>query len=156
MAPFVEPLNDSMREFEIDDNVEREAAFLAHLAVESGGFRYVREIASGAAYEGRDDLGNYHPGDGVRFRGRGLIQITGRANYKACGDALGLDLLEHPELLEEPEYAARSAAWFWDSRKLNELADNGDFKTITRRINGGLTHYKERLAFYERAQDVLA
>lgn len=151
---FVDPLNSAMREFAID-TIMREVAFLAQIAHESGELRYVRELASGEAYEGRSDLGNTQPGDGVRFKGRGLIQITGRANYAACGTALGLDLLAHPELLEETVNACRSAAWFWQSRGLNELADKGDFKLITRRINGGYTHYQERLAFLERAKEVL-
>ena len=106
---YVEPLNAAMSEFDIDDNVERETHFLAQVAHESGGFNYVRELASGEAYEGRASLGNTEPGDGVRFKGRGLIQITGRENYHACGIALGLDLTENPELLEEPLNAARSA-----------------------------------------------
>jgi putative chitinase len=154
IAMFLRPLNDAMLEFEIT-GATREAAFLAQIAHESGEMRYVREIASGAAYEGREDLGNTQPGDGERFRGRGLIQITGRANYDQCGDALGLDLLKHPELLEEPVNACRSAAWFWKSKGLNELADAGDFRRITRRINGGYNGLDERLAYYDRAQRTL-
>lgn len=152
---FVDPLNASMEEFEIN-NVARETAFLAQVAHESGGFNYVREIASGAAYEGRSDLGNVEHGDGERFRGRGLIQITGRANYAACGVALDLDLLAHPELLELPENAARSAGWFWSTRDLNARADVGDFRGITKRINGGLNGWDDRVAYLERAQQVLA
>ncbi len=156
LAVFVEPLNDAMREFDIDQNPAREAAFLAQVAHESGGFRYVLELASGESYEDRKDLGNTEPGDGPRFRGRGLIQITGRANYRACGDALGLDLVGEPELLEEPVNACKSAGWFWRSRGLNGLADRGDFRAITKRVNGGYTHYAERVALWERAQGVLA
>jgi len=153
---FVEHLNDAMTEFEIDNSPLREAAFIAQVAHESGQFRYVRELASGEAYEGRADLGNTQVGDGVRFKGRGLIQITGRANYQACGDALGIDLVADPELLETPELAARSAAWFWSEKKLNELADEENFKLITKRINGGYNGYQERVAFYERAKTVMA
>jgi len=156
LAIFVDPLNDAMSEFEINSNVERETHFLAQIAHESGGFNYVREIASGEAYEGRADLGNVEPGDGKRFRGRGLIQITGRANYAACGAALGLDLLADPELLESPANAARSAAWFWQSHGLNELADRGDTRAITKRINGGLNGYQDRLAYLALAQERLA
>lgn len=156
LAVFVEPLNAAMQEFAISENPARETHFLAQIAHESGGFRYVREIASGAAYEGRADLGNTEAGDGERFRGRGLIQITGRSNYAACGVALGLDLLAAPELLEEPANAARSAAWFWDSRHLNELADRGDARGITKRINGGLNGYQDRLAYLALAQERLA
>jgi len=156
LAVFVEPLNDAMREFEIDANPSRETHFLAQICHESGAFRYVRELASGEAYEGRSDLGNKEPGDGVRFKGRGLIQITGRANYLACGDALGLDLIANPELLEQPVNASRSAGWFWFSHNLNELADRGDIKAITKRINGGLNGYQDRLSYLELAQGRLA
>lgn len=152
---FLEPLNAAMTEFEIN-TPQRQAAFLAQIAHESGSLKYVHELASGEAYEGRADLGNTEPGDGPRYKGRGLIQITGRANYQACGDALGVDLVGSPELLEGPTLACRSAAWFWQTHGLNELADKSDFKLITKRINGGYNGYQERLAFYERAQQVLA
>lgn len=152
---FLEPLRLTMQEFGISDTPEREAAFLAQIAHESGEMRYVHEIASGAAYEGRKDLGNTELGDGVRFKGRGLIQVTGRANYQACGLALGLPLLENPELLEDPENACRSAGWFWETRQLNELADKGDFIKITKRINGGTNGLQDRLAYYERAKTAL-
>lgn len=151
-APY---LTDAMEEFDINTPA-RQAAFLAQVGHESGQLRYVREIASGAAYEGRKDLGNTEPGDGIRFKGRGLIQITGRANYVECGKALALDLLLHPELLEETQSACRSTAWFWKSRGLNELADKGDFLRITRRINGGINGLSDRMALHERAQGVLA
>jgi len=153
---FVTPLNAAMKEFGISDTPLREAAFIAQIAHESGGFHYVEEIASGAAYEGRKDLGNLEEGDGVRFKGRGLIQITGRANYEACGLALDLPLLAEPELLERPDNACRSAAWFWSSRKLNELADKEDFIAITKKINGGTNGYKDRMAYYERAKQTIA
>jgi putative chitinase len=152
---FIGPLNDAMAEFSIN-TPKRMAAFLAQVAHESGSLRYVREIASGAAYEGRRDLGNNQPGDGRRFRGRGLIQVTGRANYESCGKALRLDLIERPELLENPIEACRSAAWFWSTHGCNELADAGEFGAITRKINGGLTHQKERLALYGIAKRALA
>lgn len=151
---FLEPLNLAMDEYDISTPA-RQAAFLAQIAHESGSLRYVREIASGKAYEGRKDLGNTEPGDGPRFRGRGLIQITGRANYKRCGDALGLNLIAVPELLEMPIHAARSAGWFWQSRGLNMLADDGNFERITRRINGGLNGQDERLAFWEKAKETI-
>ena len=156
LSLYVEPLNDAMSEFEIDANVARETQFLAQVAHESGGFNYVREIASGDAYEGRADLGNTEAGDGPRFRGRGLIQITGRANYRACGDALGVDFVSQPGLLESPLYAARSAGWFWKAHGLNERADIGDFKGITKRINGGLNGYADRLAYLELAKGAIA
>ncbi|RMO19230.1 Chitinase [Pseudomonas amygdali pv. morsprunorum] len=90
------------------------------------------------------------------YRGRGLIQVTGRANYEECGEALGLDLINHPELLELPQHAAMSAAWFWHRAGLNTLADKGDFLTITKRINGGTNGLADRQALYERALEVLA
>jgi putative chitinase len=155
---FLGPLNDAMSEFGIDTSA-RQAAFLAQVAHESGSLRYVCEIASGAAYEGRADLGNTKPGDGIRFCGRGLIQITGRANYRACSVAMyGNEgyLLLHPELLEEVVPACRSAAWFWHSRGLNALADSGSFRAITRAINGGFNGYADRLANFQRAQEVLS
>lgn len=154
---FAEPLTAAMAEFGID-TPQRQAAFLAQIAHESGSLRYVLELASGEAYEGRKDLGNTQPGDGVRFKGRGLIQITGRANYATCSQALFGDgrLLTVPRLLEEPAHACRSAGWFWQSRGLNALADTGQFKAITRVINGGYNGYTDRLAHFQRATQVLA
>lgn len=154
-SAFFAPLTAAMGEFGIDSPA-RQAAFLAQVGHESGQLRYVRELASGAAYEGRRDLGNVVAGDGVRYKGRGLIQITGRANYKECGRALGLDLVANPELLEEPLNACRSAAWFWNSRGLNALADEGDQRAITRRINGGYNGLDDRLALFAVAERVLA
>ena len=159
MALFLEALNDAMDEYHISENVQRETAFIAQVAHESGGFHYVRELASGEAYEGRKDLGNIEPGDGVRYKGRGLIQITGRANYGACSVALfgyPSRLLTAPELLEDPGNACRSAAWFWQTHGLNELADAGDFLRITKRINGGTNGLPDRMAYFERAKEVLA
>ena len=152
---FLQPLNDAMDEFGID-TPQRQAAFLAQIAHESGELRYVRELASGKAYEGRSGLGNVVAGDGVRFKGRGLIQITGRANYASCGSALELDLLATPELLETPENACRSAAWYWKAHGLNELADAGNFHKITLRINGGLNGYEDRLKYWELAKEAVA
>ncbi|WP_219907789.1 glycoside hydrolase family 19 protein [Pandoraea apista] len=103
------------------------------------------------------DLGNAVKGDGSEYRGRRLIQITGRANYMACDEALGLDLINQPALLEQPPHAAMSAAWSWSwsTRGLNTLADQGNFVKITRRINGGLTGQDDRQALYEKALKVL-
>ncbi len=156
---FVSVLNTAMGRYGIVGTL-RVAAFIAQVGHESGQLRYVREIwgptAQQLGYEGRADLGNTVKGDGSKFRGRGLIQITGRANYAACGEALGLDLINQPELLEQPQHAAMSAAWFWSTRGLNTLADQRDFAKITRRINGGLTGQDDRLALYDRALKVLA
>lgn len=154
VGSFLAPLNAAMQEFQINTPA-RQAAFLAQIAVESGELRYVLEIASGAAYEGRLGLGNTQPGDGMRYKGRGLIQITGRSNYEQCGKALGVDLITNPEQLETKDLACRSAAWFWSSHGLNELADVGDFERITRRINGGTNGAQQRRAYHARARKVL-
>ena len=131
----------------------RMAAFLAQVLHESGGFQWPQELSSGKEYEGRKDLGNVSPGDGERYKGRGLIQITGRFNYEKVSQALfGDSRLEHePETLATPELAVRSAYWFWNMRKLNALADAGEFEQITHRINGGLNGEDERMAYYKRA-----
>lgn len=156
---FVPVLNAAMSKYGIVTPA-RIAAFIAQTGHESGQLRYVREIwgptAQQAGYEGRADLGNTVNGDGSKYRGRGLIQITGRANYAACGEALGLDLINQPELLEQPQHAAMSAAWFWSTKGLNTLADKGDFVKITRRINGGTNGMADRQAFYDKALAVLA
>lgn len=154
LAPFVEPLNAAMEEFGIT-SAQRQAAFLAQCAHESGEFRYMRELASGEQYEGRKDLGNTQPGDGRRFRGRGPIQITGRANYEDCGKALGLDLIAHPELLELPEHGCRASAWFWAVKGLNKFADSDSFGALTRAINGGFTHLDNRIRYWLRARAAL-
>lgn len=151
---FAEPLTVAMREFGID-TPRRQAAFLAQLCHESGSLKYVKELADGSAYEGRKDLGNTQPGDGPRFRGRGLIQVTGRSNYRACGLALGLDLLASPELLERPENAARSAGWFWQWRQLNQYADDDRFGSLTRAINGGYMGLDDRIQHWLRIRRVL-
>lgn len=133
----------------------RMAHFLAQIAHESGQLQYVQEIASGKAYEGRKDLGNTVKGDGVKYKGRGLIQITGKANYKAVSKALGVDFLAHPEKLEEPQFAVASALWYWQSHGCNELADQNDSVEVTRRINGGTNGLNERLKYLGRAKTVL-
>ncbi|MDF3188006.1 glycoside hydrolase family 19 protein [Pseudomonas paracarnis] len=156
---FFPALNTAMNRYGIVGTA-RVSAFIAQVGHESGQLRYVREIwgptAQQAGYEGRADLGNTAKGDGSKYRGRGLIQITGRANYAACGEALGLDLINRPELLELPQHAAMSAAWFWSMKGLNTLADQKDFAKITRRINGGLTGQADRQALYDKALKVLA
>lgn len=157
---WIAPLNDAMEAYAIDRPL-RTSAFIAQVGHESGRLAYVRELWNPnqcpwqARYEGRLDLGNTEPGDGFKYRGRGLIQITGRANYHDYGAAVGIDAVEHPELLEKPLDAARSAGWFWFTRKLNALADANDFRGITRRINGGFNGYEERLVLFNRAKAVL-
>lgn len=152
LAKWVGPLNQACTEFGIN-SPQQMCMFLAQIGHESGQLRYVKELASGAAYEGRSDLGNTAPGDGVRYKGRGLIQITGKHNYVLCSLALDLPLLETPELLEQPLNAARSAGWFWKNNNLSALSD--DIRKATRRINGGYNHLKERTELWERAKKVL-
>jgi len=156
---FVPVLNAAMVRYQII-GPKRVAAFIAQIGHESGQLKYVREIwgptAAQAKYEGRKDLGNTVAGDGSKYRGRGLIQITGRANYMACGEALSLDLIKQPELLEKPQHACLSAAWFWASKGLNTLADAGQFDKITQRINGGQNGAADRQTLYARALKVLA
>lgn len=151
---FLQPLNDTMAKYQINTPA-RVAMFLAQLAHESGSLRYVEEIASGEAYEGRKDLGNTEPGDGKRFKGRGLIQITGRANYRAVGKALAYDFLSDPEAMEKPGAAAMVSGWFWDAKGLNAWADKGDFKRVTKIINGAYNGLKDRLEHWYRCQKAL-
>ena len=160
---FVPVLNTAMVRYQIVGSL-RMAAFIAQIGHESGQLRYVREMGSDQYLSKYDTgslakrLGNTPEadGDGQKYRGRGLIQITGRANYSECGEALGLDLVNHPELLEKPQHACMSAAWFWSSRGLNTLADAGKFDTITRRINGGQNGAADRRTLYARVLKVLA
>jgi putative chitinase len=147
-------LNRAMQEAGIN-TPRRQAAFLAQLAHESGEFRWMEEIASGAAYEGRGDLGNTQPGDGMRFKGRGPIQLTGRANYAAASQALGIDLVNNPTRAADPDVGFRTAAWYWNNRNLNSYADAGNFDAITYRVNGGYNGKAERDAYYNRALQVL-
>jgi predicted chitinase/LysM repeat protein len=153
-AAYLPHLNFAMREAAITTPLRR-AAFLAQLAHESLQLKFMEEIASGAAYEGRIDLGNTHPGDGRRFKGRGPIQLTGRNNYRDAGHALGIDLLANPKRAADPDVGFRVAGWFWTTRGLNALADKRDFDRITRRINGGLNGKTDRDRYYAVARRVL-
>lgn len=157
---FLDPLNAAMAEFQIN-TTKRQAAFLAQIGHESGQLRFVKELASGVAYDtGRlaERLGNTPEadGDGQLYKGRGLIQITGTRNYLLCLMALDIDALNQPELLQTPEFACRSAAWFWWNNGLNELADKGEFLKITKRINGGTNGLDDRVSLFNVAQRVLA
>lgn len=180
IAPSIKPgglqlytdlLNLYMPKYDITTPA-RIAPFLANLAHECASFNHMREIASGAAYEGRADLGNTQPGDGRRFPGRGGIQITGRGMYEWCSKALYKDLrlINNPELLERPPAAIESACWFWKVVKgLNAIADQPDsythvfkgntydrFEWICFKINGGTNGMQERKAFYERAKAIIS
>lgn len=134
----------------------RIAAYIAQVGHESGGFVYTREIwgptTAQQRYEGRADLGNRNIGDGRRFAGRGLIQITGRSNYEAVSKGLGIDFVNDPILLEHPANAARSAAWWWANNGCNQIADTGDFERLTKRINGGTNGLADRLERWNRAK----
>jgi len=164
---FMTYIIETCERYQINTPV-RKLCFLAQVGHESGSLFFTEELASGAAYEGRKNLGNTQPGDGVRFKGRGLIQITGRSNYKAVGDALGVDLIKNPILLggknvtkctsEQLKYAALSAGWYWNSRRLNNIADlinllkpidTGtnleNFILMTKKINGGTNGLHDRL-----------
>lgn len=133
----------------------RMAHYLAQIAHESGELRYTRELASGKAYEGRKDLGNTHAGDGVRYKGRGLIQLTGRANYERYTKFCGYDVVSNPELLEQPLGATKSSMWFWQQHGLNALADKDDVRAVTRRINGGYNGLEQRCRYLARSKKTL-
>ncbi|MHC8325225.1 glycoside hydrolase family 19 protein [Pseudomonas sp. LB1P83] len=161
---FVSCLNLAMGRFNIN-TPKRIAAFLAQVGHESGQLQYVRELGS-EQYLSKYDTGSLASrlgntpepdGDGQKYRGRGLIQITGRDNYRQCSLGLFGDdrLLFLPELLEKPQWAVESAAWFWEQNGLNELADRDQFNSITRRINGGLNGLQDRLQLWARARAVL-
>ena len=184
-AKYVDALNEAMWEFEIVTN-QQKAMFLAQCCHESGHFRAVSENLNYSSdglkrvfpkyfrtvdpagynrkpekianrvYASRMGNGDEASGDGWRFRGRGLIQLTGKNNYMSCGDDLEVDLLAHPEYLESPEGAARSAAWFWWQNDLNILADRGDIKACTKKINGGYIGLDDRVELYEGALEVFS
>ncbi|MBS1988720.1 glycoside hydrolase family 19 protein [Candidatus Dependentiae bacterium] len=165
---FIPYLNKYMPLFGID-TPQRIRHFIAQTAHESGGFRFVKELSTGKQYEGRADLGNIHPGDGPLYKGRGLIQCTGRNNYMACSMALFGDarLLKSPELLEIPEYAVAASCWFWSMKGLNKFADLPDtwrsktknyspLQYITYLVNGGQNGIADREAYYKRALSTLS
>lgn len=154
IEPFCTPLIEALKKYQMDTPL-RSSHFLAQIGHESLSFRYTEEIASGEAYEGRRDLGNTEPGDGKRFKGRGLIQLTGRTNYTAYGEYADLDLLtpgNETIISTEPKYALDVAFWFWNTRHLNDYADADDIKTITKRINGGYNGLEDRQEYLDRAK----
>lgn len=170
----------AMSEFDITTPL-RIAHFLAQVGHESGGLKYTKEIWTNSpaqqSYEGAERLGNTDPGDGEKFMGRGPMQITGRKNYQAFSDAIGVDFVSQPALIERMDYGARSAGWFWKfgaghnlgnaalvalaklgmgaGVNLNDLADLDDIQTITLCVNGGLNGFEQRSAFLMRAINVL-
>lgn len=139
-SQMVDSLNKAMLEFQIN-TISRQSMFLAQVAHESGGFHWTEELwgptDAQRRYEGRLGLGNIQAGDGYRFRGRGLIQLTGRANYHEFGDKLSIPLEQNPDLATQPSVLARLAACFWQTRGCNQTADTGNFVGITHIINGG-------------------
>lgn len=144
---FLDPINEACEIYSIK-TPERITNFIPQIAHESGELKYTTEIASGKAYEGRKDLGNTQPGDGVKFKGRGLIQVTGRANYAKVSADLKTDFVATPSFLCMPKWAALSAAWYWNSRNLNYFADHAEFKKLTKKINGGYNGYAQRVAYW--------
>ena len=136
----------------------RLAHFMAQIEHESGGFKYLTELGSRAyfnKYDGRKDLGNTQAGDGYKFRGRGYIQITGRANYTEISKDLGIDFVSNPDLLSQEANAMLSAIWFWNKRKLNTFADRNDIITLTKRINGGSNGLEDRSRKLAKWKDLL-
>ena len=181
---WFEPLQETFEKYQIN-TPKRQACFIGQCMHESGGFKFVKENLNYSAkalmatwpsrfpdmdtaekyerqpekiankvYSGR--MGNTEDGDGAKYIGRGLIQLTGKDNYKAFGEAIGEDLVANPQLVEQPRYAALSAGWFWNKRGLNALADAMDVTTMTVRINGGRIGIDDRIAKINKALDVLA
>lgn len=138
------------------NSLRRQAHFLAQIAHESDGFRTTVEYASGAAYEGRRDLWNTQPGDGKRFKGRGLIQLTGRSNYAEFGKALGVDLVADPNMAAQFPYAVLTAALYWRKRGINAAADADNLRSVTKKINGGYNGLAARAAYLKSAKRALA
>jgi putative chitinase len=181
---WFEPLQETFEKYQIN-TPKRQACFIGQCMHESGGFKFLKENLNYSAkalmntwpsrfpdmdtaekfernpsaiankvYSGR--MGNTEDGDGAKFIGRGLIQLTGKDNYRAFGEAIGEDLVSNPQLVEEPRYAALSAGWFWNKRGLNTLADAMDVTTLTVRINGGKIGIDDRIAKINKALDILA
>jgi putative chitinase len=181
---WFEPLQETFEKYQIN-TPKRQACFIGQCMHESGGFKFLKENLNYSAkalmntwpsrfpdmdtaekferqpekiankvYSGR--MGNTEDGDGAKYIGRGLIQLTGKDNYKAFGEAIGEDLVFNPQLVEEPRYAALSAGWFWNKRGLNALADAMDITTLTIRINGGKIGIDDRIAKINKALDILA
>lgn len=161
-ADWLDDIQFAMQVYDITTPV-RQAAFLAQTGHETGGLKWIEELwgptDSQKRYEPPSELatqlGNTQPGDGKKYRGRGLIQITGRANYDAVGRALCLDCTNNPDLLILPEWASESSAWWWQQHGLNELADASNFEKITRVINGGLNGYDDRIRRWNIAKQAL-
>lgn len=153
---YIEPLQSASKKYNIDNSLKL-SHFFAQILHESGMLKYSEEIADGSAYEGRSDLGNTNPGDGVKYKGRGAIQITGRSNYGKYSKYTGIDFIADPTKILEPSYVIDSAAWFWsvfkkdrDGNSLNDMADNDLFFRITYFVNGGINGIDHRLSLLKR------
>lgn len=152
---YYDPLVTGMKKYDITSNL-RMAHFISQIAHETASFLYAEEIASGAAYEGRSDLGNTQPGDGKRYKGRGLIQLTGRANYAAYSKDSGVDYVAKPELVAtDPFVGVDVACWYWNKRGISKFADQDDVKAVTKAINGGYNGLDDRIQYLVRAKRVL-
>ena len=181
---WLNPLNNTFSKYGID-TIQRQAAFIGQCGHESNNFKVLEEnlhysakglmatwpsrfdqataekmannpeMIANKVYGGRADLGNTQDGDGAKFHGRGLIQLTGRSNYQVCGDAIGQPFISQPELLLEPQWACMSAGWFWNRKQLNLLADDESWETMTKRINGGLVGLDDRINKIHKAMDIL-
>jgi putative chitinase len=180
---WFEPLQETFEKYQIN-TPKRQACFIGQCMHESGGFKFLKEnlnysakalmatwpsrfpdmdmaekfarqpeMIANKVYSGR--MGNTEDGEGAKFIGRGLIQLTGKDNYRAFGEAIGEDLVSNPQLVEQPRYAALSAGWFWNKRGLNALADVMDVETMSRRINGGTIGITDRIAKINKVLDVL-
>jgi putative chitinase len=156
LAGLAAGMNEFFPQYGINTDL-RLAHFLCQALHEADGFRTLQEYASGDAYDTRTDLGNTaaKDGDGRLYKGRGIFQTTGKANYIAAGKVMGLDLVVHPELLAQPRNAVWSACIYWQSRKLNELADKNDIVAITKKINGGTNGLEGRKAYLRIVKAVL-
>jgi len=155
VAAVGEVLRPTLERYAIDTRL-RIAHFLAQTCHESAGFRTTEEFADGSGYEGRADLGNTQPGDGPRYKGRGLMQLTGRANYRALGKTLNLPLETEPQRAAEPELSLVIACEYWKSRKINDAADQDDIVRVTKLINGGLNGLPDRRTLTTAAKAALA
>lgn len=154
IAHLAENLDDQLAKYNINTYL-RVCHFLAQAAHESAGFRTLEEYASGSAYEGRKDLGNVNPGDGKRYKGRGIFQLTGRSNYKTYGQKLGYDLEGKPELASDPLVSIKTACEYWNSKDLSKYADQDDVMTITKRINGGYNGIDDRKQYLLKAKAII-
>jgi putative chitinase len=154
IAHLADNLNDQLAKYNINTYL-RVCHFLAQAAHESASFRTLEEYATGAAYEGRKDLGNTQPGDGRRYKGRGIFQLTGRANYRTYGQKLGYDLENNPELAKDPLVSIKTACEYWNSRGLSAFADNDDVMTVTKRINGGFNGINDRKQYLVKAKAII-